>query len=211
MGLWTLSPLSLLTYRNDHGTRRLLSNFLPTAYHEYPVWHRLYLRYEVLPFDPDWSRCDVICARPADGDHDCAFDVALVLDDVNKFGLHRYRAGRVRAIFALSPSFRYLTSDPLVYVELFSPFSTSISSYHRMHSVSHLRYFDGKRRAAVISVFDLAAACHLAPQFKRLDPDLDLSWLPDLLTVSRYFFLNRYYDRYFYYFINHWRRAFRVC
>ncbi|KAG9097302.1 hypothetical protein FRC06_007710, partial [Ceratobasidium sp. 370] len=173
---------ALHTYLDKYGTRKLPPNFLPTAYHEYPIWHRLYLRQEVLPFDPDWLRRDVVRARPADEDHEDAFDVALLLDDPNRFGLHRYRAGRVRAIFMLPRSFRYLCPDPLVYVELFSPFSISISPHHRMHSLSHLRHSDGKRRAAVVSAFDLAAACHLAPQFKRLDPDLNLSLLPDLLT-----------------------------
>ncbi|KAG8742846.1 hypothetical protein FRC10_000825 [Ceratobasidium sp. 414] len=201
--------LAMHTYLSKHGTRELPSNFLPTAYHEYPVWHRLYLRQEVLSFDPDWPRRDVIRARPADEDHECAFDVGLILDDPNKFGLHRYRAGRVRAIFALPPSFQYLCPDPLVYVELFSPFSTSISPHHRMHALSHLRYFDGKYRAAVFSAFDFAAACHLAPQFKRLDPDLDLSLLPDLLAASQYFFFNHYYNRYIYQLVEHWRRAFQ--
>ncbi|KAG9090344.1 hypothetical protein FS749_000623 [Ceratobasidium sp. UAMH 11750] len=202
-----LDRLLLHASVNNYGNRRLPPNFLPTAYHEYPVWHRLYLRHEVLPFDPDWPRRDVIRARLADEDRECAFDTALILNDRDKFGLHRYRASRVHAIFALPSSFQYLCSDPLVYVELFSPFSTSTSSHHRMHSLSHLRYFDGKRRAAVLSVFDLAAACHLAPQFKRLDPELDLSLLPDLLTVSQYFFLNHYYNRYMYHLVNHWRRA----
>ncbi|KAG8730067.1 hypothetical protein FRC10_003164 [Ceratobasidium sp. 414] len=198
---------ALHTYLNKHGTRRLPPNFLPTAYHEYPIWHRLYLRHEVLLFDPDWARRDVIRARPADEDRECAFDVALILDDHDRFGLHRYRAGRVRAIFSLPRGFQSLCRDPLVYVELFSPFSTSISPHHRMHSLSHLRHFDGKRRAAVLSAFDLATACHLAPRFNRLDPDLDLSLLPDLLTESRYFFFNHYYNRYIYHLIDHWRRA----
>lgn len=76
-----------------------------------------------------------------------------------------------------------------------------------MHSVSHLRYPDGKRRAAVVSVFDLAAACHLAPQIKQLDPELELRSFPDLLTHGQQFWLNHYYNRYIYRLVDHWRTA----
>jgi hypothetical protein len=221
---------ALHAYLDEHGTRKLPPNFLPTAYHEYPVWHRLYLRHEALPFDPDWTRRDVIRAHPADDKNECVFDVALILHNRDHFGVHRaspprllhlksfwliqvpitgYRAGRVRAIFALPPNFHYLCPHPLVFVEEFGPFSTSLSPYHRLHSLSqHL--FEGKRRVAVRSAFDIAAACHLAPQFKRLDEDLDLDLLPDLLDVSRYFWLNHYYNRFLYRLIEHWRATAQV-
>ncbi|KAG8702831.1 hypothetical protein FRC08_003218 [Ceratobasidium sp. 394] len=198
---------ALHAYLNVHGSRRLPPDFLPTAYHEYPVWHRLYLRHEALPFDPEWPRRDVIRARPESQDQGSAFDTAIYLHDSEQFGIHRYRAGRVRAIFSLPPSFHYLYPHPLVYVELFRPFSVSISPHHRMHSLSQLRDSDGTRRAAVLSIFDLAAACHLAPQFKRLDPELHLRSLPDLLAHSQYFWLNHYYNRYIYRLIQHWRTA----
>jgi hypothetical protein len=221
---------ALHTYLGQHATRKLPPNFFPTAYDEYPVWHRLYLRHETLPFDPDWTRRDVIRARPADDNNECVFDVALILYNRENFGIHReyfrlilllkcawltrgsligYRAGRVRAIFALPPSYQYLCPHPLVYVEEFGPFSTSLSPYHRMHSLSQY-LFEGKRRVAVYSAFDLAAACHLAPQFKRLDEDLDLDLLPDLLDVSRYFWLNHYYNRFIYRLVDHWRATFQV-
>ncbi|KAG8682098.1 hypothetical protein FRC08_015195 [Ceratobasidium sp. 394] len=196
---------ALHAYLNVHGTQRLPSDFLPTAYHEYPVWHRLYLRHDALPFDPEWPRRDVVRARPESQDRDGAFDVALYLYDKEQFGIHRYRAGRVHAIFSLPPSFHYLYPHPLVYVELFRPFSLSISPHHRMHSSSQLRDSDGKRRVAVLSIFDLAAACHLAPQLKRLDPELHLRSLPDLLTHSQYFWLNHYYNRFIYRLVEHWR------
>ncbi|KAG8788550.1 hypothetical protein FRC12_014430 [Ceratobasidium sp. 428] len=80
---------ALHAYLKVHGTQQLPSNFLPTAYHEYPLWHRLYLRHKALPFDPEWPRRDVVRARPADEDQDAAFDVALILEDLDKFGLHR--------------------------------------------------------------------------------------------------------------------------
>ncbi|KAG8707606.1 hypothetical protein FRC08_000391 [Ceratobasidium sp. 394] len=55
---------ALHRYLRRHATRQNLpSNFLPTAHHAYPVWHRLYLRHRALPFDPEWPRRDVIRAR----------------------------------------------------------------------------------------------------------------------------------------------------
>ncbi|KAG8711880.1 hypothetical protein FRC08_015318 [Ceratobasidium sp. 394] len=199
---------ALHVYLRKHATRQNLpANFLPTAHHDYPVWHRLYLRHEALPFDPEWPRRDVIRARPASEDLESAFDVALILDRRHEFGIHRYRAGRVRAIFSLPPTLQFLCPHPLVYVELFTSFSSTLSPFHGMHSLSHLRHFDGRRRAAVLSIFDLAAACHLAPQFRRLDPDLDLASFPDMLTASRYFWLNHYYNRFIYRLIDHWRFA----
>ncbi|QRV89046.1 hypothetical protein RhiJN_17064 [Ceratobasidium sp. AG-Ba] len=196
---------ALQTYLKKHGTRQLPTDFLPTAYHEYPVWHRLYLRHDALPFDPEWPRRDVIRARPMTSDQESAFDVALLLHDREKFGIHRYRAGRVRAIFSLPSSFHYLCSHPLVYVELFTPFSHSISPYNGLYSLSHSRYFDGKRRAAIVSAFDIAAACHLAPRFERLDPDFDFSLFPDMLNASRYFWFNHYYNRFIFRLTEHWR------
>ncbi|KAG8722880.1 hypothetical protein FRC08_004510 [Ceratobasidium sp. 394] len=80
---------ALHAYLNVHGTRRLLSNFLPTAYHEYPVWHRLYLRHDALLFNPKWPRRDVIRAHPESQDRDSAFDVALYLQDKEQLGIHR--------------------------------------------------------------------------------------------------------------------------
>ncbi|KAG8679207.1 hypothetical protein FRC08_017127 [Ceratobasidium sp. 394] len=129
----------------------------------------------------------------------------MFLERRHEFGLQRYRAGRVRAIFALPPSLQFLCPRPLVYIELFTPFSTAFSPFHGMHSLSHARQFDGKRRTAVLSALDLAAAIHLAPQYKRLDPDLDLTSLPDMLTESRYFWLNPHYNHYLNGLINHWR------
>ncbi|KAG8729278.1 hypothetical protein FRC12_021088 [Ceratobasidium sp. 428] len=199
---------ALHAYLKKYGTRpNLPTNFLPTAYHEYSIWHRLYLRHDPLSFDPEWPRRDVVRAHPEDEDYEAAFDVALILKDRTNYGIHRYQAGGVCAIFALPPSLQSLCTHPLVYVELFTNFSTSTSSYFRLHSLSQSLRFDGKRRAAVLSIFDLAAACHLAPQFKNLDPELDLSALPDMLTASRYFYFNHYYNRYIYRLIEHWRAA----
>ncbi|QRW03219.1 hypothetical protein RhiLY_02218 [Ceratobasidium sp. AG-Ba] len=206
--IWGNDLVSALhVYLTKLSARRYPSNFLPTIYHEFPVWHRLYLRHEAPWFDPEWPRRDVIRARPHSDDHDSAFDVALLIHDREKFGLHRYRAARVRAIFALPRGFEHFCSHPLVYVELFTPFSLSVSPHHSMHTLSHLRHFDGGRRSAVVSSLDLAAACHLAPQIKRLDPDLNLNTRLDMLSVSRYFYFNHYYNRYIYRLVDYWRAS----
>ncbi|KAG8734649.1 hypothetical protein FRC10_011596 [Ceratobasidium sp. 414] len=79
---------ALHAYLNVHGTWRLPPNFLPTAYHEYPVWHRLYLRHDTLPFHPEWPWWDVIHARPEGTDQDSTFDVVLYLHDSEQSGIH---------------------------------------------------------------------------------------------------------------------------
>jgi hypothetical protein len=87
-GATNLIP-ALHTYLGRHATRKLPPNFFPTASDEFPVWHRLYLRHETLLFDPDWTRRDVIRAHPADDNNECVFDVALILDNPENFGIHR--------------------------------------------------------------------------------------------------------------------------
>ncbi|QRV81053.1 hypothetical protein RhiJN_09068 [Ceratobasidium sp. AG-Ba] len=80
--------LALHNFLNKHGTRKLPTNFLPTAHHEYPLWHRLYLWHDALPFDPEWPRRNVIRSRPTSGDQESTFDVALALEQRERSGLH---------------------------------------------------------------------------------------------------------------------------
>jgi hypothetical protein len=112
---------ALHAYLDEHGTRKLPPNFLPTAYHEFPVWHRLYLRHETLPFDPDWTRRDVIRARPADDKNECVFDVALILHNRDHFGIHRTSSPRVLHLNSSGSS--KCSSQDIVLAEsaLFSP------------------------------------------------------------------------------------------
>ncbi|KAG8737371.1 hypothetical protein FRC10_008286, partial [Ceratobasidium sp. 414] len=196
---------ALHRYLKRHATRQNLpSNFLPTAHHTYPVWHRLYLRHRALPFDPEWPRRDVIRARPEDEEQPAVFDVAMFLERCHEFGLQR--KSRYELFVNMIPRRShscYFCASSCVPVPF--PFSTAVSPFHGMHSLSHALQFDGKRRTVVLSAFDLAAAIHLAPQYKRLAPDLDLASLPDMLTESRYFWLNPYYNHYLHGLIDHWR------
>lgn len=64
----------------------------------------------------------------------------------------------------------------------------------------------GKRRTLVVLITDIILACHLAPKFSLLDPELQLTAQLDLLNISKNFFLNHYYNHHFYLLMNHWRR-----
>ncbi|KAG8738093.1 hypothetical protein FRC10_007286 [Ceratobasidium sp. 414] len=46
--------------------------------------------------------------------------------------------------------------------------------FHGMNTTSHALTPEGQRRTAVVSIYDVVASCHLAPQFRRLDPDVQL-------------------------------------
>ncbi|KAG9079838.1 hypothetical protein FRC06_007410, partial [Ceratobasidium sp. 370] len=207
---------ALHIYLKKNTTRHSLPDFfLPTEHHSFLVWNRLYLHHRPLPFDPEHAKRDVIRARPETHFLGSAFDVALLLYQNEVFGLDRayqfpssplplysftqgltasryegYRAGRVRAIFSLPKELAWLCSHPLVYVELFNPFSPTTSPSHGLHTTSHSLTPEGKRRTAVVSIYDVAAAYHLAPQFQKLDSEIELRLYPDLLDESRHFFLN---------------------
>ncbi|KAJ1309298.1 hypothetical protein OPQ81_004960 [Rhizoctonia solani] len=173
---------------------------------EFDVWHRVYLHHEPLPFSP------LERPRLKAG----VFDTALVLDSAvservndrnpEHFGIRRYRAARVRAIFSLPARLKQQYDGPLAYVELFTPLTHSVSPFHGMHVTSPDMRANGSRRTAVIPISSIAFACHLAPQFHKLDPDLRLSASLDLLGTARHFFLNHYYSHHIYLFVIHWRR-----
>ncbi|KAG9082908.1 hypothetical protein FRC06_004778 [Ceratobasidium sp. 370] len=184
---------------------------VPSDY--FDVWHKLTLYHLPLSFAPDEpSQCDVIRARPIACDtrgrvlrrREPAFDTALFLHDRHQFGLHRYRAGRVRAIFRLPERLHYLYSGELVYLELFTPFNPNPSSVHGLHTTSHANAI-GKRQCIVVPIQDIALGCHLAPRFQHVDPDLLLVPQVDLLSRAQRFFFNHYYNRYIFQLIQYWR------
>ncbi|KAG8731844.1 hypothetical protein FRC10_001428 [Ceratobasidium sp. 414] len=85
---------ALHKYLKKHGKRpNFPTAFLPTTHHKYPVWHRLYLYHNPLPFDPEHAKRDVIRARPQGPVLDRAFDVALLRYHEAEFGLHRESNG----------------------------------------------------------------------------------------------------------------------
>jgi hypothetical protein len=87
---------------------------------------------------------------------------------------------------------------------MFTPFSLSISSSHRLHTTSHARTANNKRFAAVRSIFDIAAACHLVPQYKALD-ELHLRHDLDVLAAGQRFYLNHFYNYFLFGLIEQWR------
>ncbi|KAG8783513.1 hypothetical protein FRC12_019646 [Ceratobasidium sp. 428] len=123
-----------------------------------------------------------------------------------EFGLHRYRAGRVRVIFSLPSKLSWLCPHLLAYVELFTEFSRVITPFVGLNTASHLSS-NGKHRVAVVPLTDLMAACHLAPQIRQLDRKVSLKTMPDLLSVCGQFFFNHLYNHFIFGLVEHWRTA----
>ncbi|KAG8728742.1 hypothetical protein FRC10_004611, partial [Ceratobasidium sp. 414] len=130
----------------------------------FDVWHKLTLYHHPLSFAPDEpSQRDVIRVRPPVYDErgrlrnrfEPLFDTALFVHDREKFGLHRYRAGRVRAIFRLPERLRYLYNGELVYLECFTPFDARPSPVHQLHTTSHTRTGTGDCQSIVVPIEDV--------------------------------------------------------
>ncbi|KAG9080059.1 hypothetical protein FRC06_007126, partial [Ceratobasidium sp. 370] len=188
------------------------------------VWHRLYLHHRPLPFAPfDSPRRDVVRASSAmfgpSGRvrKEPVWDIALYLEQPNRFrshggdseekhGIHRYRAGRVRTFFTLPGHLQHYYSGHLAYIEVFGAFDTSVSPFGKMHSTKPDLDSRNRRRTLVIPVTDIVMACHLVPKFHRLDKDLRLTAHTDVFAISDHFWLNHYYNRFFYQLMQHWRR-----
>ncbi|QRV96407.1 hypothetical protein RhiJN_24425 [Ceratobasidium sp. AG-Ba] len=178
------------------------------SYDTIPIWHRFKLHHLPLPFAPEEPRKDdAIRARPARNALSAAFDTVLFKHAPNKFGLQRYRSGHVRAIFGLPDHLRS-TSLPthFVYVDLFTPFPPSVSPFHRMPTTGHQLRSNGKRHSIVIPITDVVMACHLAPQFKHLEPTTQSLACINMLSHCPRFFFNPYYNHYVYKLVEHWRR-----
>ncbi|KAF8593789.1 hypothetical protein BDV93DRAFT_566147 [Ceratobasidium sp. AG-I] len=116
------------------------------------------------------------------------------------------RAGRVRSFFTLPAHLKYLYTGQLAYVELFEPFESPTSRVNRMHSTKPDVDSRNRRRTLVIPVSDIVMACHLAPKFHLLGREIKLNIHSDLLSVGKEFWLNHYYNHYFYQLMEHWQR-----
>jgi hypothetical protein len=195
----------------------------------FDVWHKISLYHLPLPFAPDEPpRRDVVRAQPPNLDRygrlqrDGVFDTALFLKKPREFGLHRkylchlsrhvaddlrttgYRACRVRTIFTLPHRLRHFYPAPVAYIELFTRFDDPVSSVHHMHTISK-DFLDGRRRALIIPVSALVMSCHLAPDFNRIHETVELGPHVDILTAGRHFFLNHYFNHFFFLFTRYWR------
>ncbi|KAF8755571.1 Zn-finger protein [Rhizoctonia solani] len=207
INLYGASDLIRLTSRllEKHNYRQPLNSA-----NTFSVYHKLYLDHPPLPFAASEApQRDVIRAYPATKTTRGhvkrieQFDTVLFLDQPENFGIYRYRAGRVRLIFTLPPHVHSVFPQHLAYVELFTPFGKA-NDIHGMHTTSHLQ-FEGKRRAALIPVTDIALACHLAPRFKSLPEDTVLTSRSDLLDEGTKFYLNHYHAHHTRQLIEYWR------
>ncbi|KAG8767272.1 hypothetical protein FRC12_006332 [Ceratobasidium sp. 428] len=176
--------------------------------HVVPVWHRFSLRHRPLPFAPREPRKrDVVHARREQPKRVAAFDTVLFLHAPEKSGLERYRAGRVRAIFALPSHLQDVSARRFVYLELFAPFTHTVSPFHRMYTTSHSIRTNQKRMTTIIPISDIVLACHLAPNFTNVPLTSDAPPSFDPLTTFSRFLYNPYYNYYAHKLSEHWRRA----
>ncbi|KAG8733863.1 hypothetical protein FRC10_012109 [Ceratobasidium sp. 414] len=180
---------------------------------QFSVWHKLTLYHHPLSFAPDEPRQrNVIRVRPPMCDargrslwsFKLIFDTALFLHDSREIGLHRYRTGCVRAIFQLPDRLQHLYPGELVYLELFSAFDRNPSPEHQLHATSHA----GSARACqyiVIPIEHVMLGCHLVPNFRHVHPETCLDVRANLLSDTRRFFFNHYYNLYTFHLIQYWR------
>ncbi|KAG9088406.1 hypothetical protein FRC07_012589, partial [Ceratobasidium sp. 392] len=105
----------------------------------FDVWHKATLKHLPPPSAAnEGGHHDVIRIRPtiqdADGRVKAAggFDTTLFAVNRDGFGLNRFRAGRVRAIFTLPRHLQHVYSGPLVFLDTFSPFSPDATASHRL-------------------------------------------------------------------------------
>ncbi|KAG8740269.1 hypothetical protein FRC11_000316, partial [Ceratobasidium sp. 423] len=162
------------------------------------VWHKLSLYHSPPPFSPfDPVRHDVVRASPQKRGSDAIWDVALYLEKLNRLpsennaeekrGIERYRTGRVCAFFNLPEHIQFFYPGPLAYLELFTPFNTSVSPFNKLESTKPDLDSNGLRRTLVVPVSDIFFTCHLVPKFHLLSNDMELHSHADLLSKSRNF------------------------
>ncbi|KAG8733915.1 hypothetical protein FRC10_012066 [Ceratobasidium sp. 414] len=230
--VWPTQQVTLAQLVEDYGAtslKRVLKSFLQPytrghwfilSSNQFGVWHKLTLYHHPLSFAPDEPcQCDVIRVQPPAHDahghplrsFEPIFDTAPFLHDSCEIGLQHaidlvytgYCAGRVRAIFQLPNRLQYLYPSELVYLELFSTFDCNPSPEHWLHGTSHA----GSTHAhqyIVIPIKHVMLSCHLAPNFRHICPETQLDSHVDLLSKTRHFFFNHYYNLYTFQLIQYW-------
>ncbi|KAG9085468.1 hypothetical protein FS749_004394 [Ceratobasidium sp. UAMH 11750] len=171
-----------------------------SRYSKFKVWSRFKLRHTCVPFYPAAKpQVDQIRASPFkyhdDGEMSRfnTFDVVLIAPDGDseKVGLHWFQAGRVRAIFEVPRYLQELCAEKLAYVELFRPFSRSMSQPASLYTTGNMMR-NHRRCSAVVPISRIRMAVHLAPRYNLLDPDQPISASTDLLSIHDSFYLNKY-------------------
>ncbi|KAG8724785.1 hypothetical protein FRC09_014207 [Ceratobasidium sp. 395] len=192
--------------------------FIPlSAQDRVPVWTRCRLEHKRLPFLPSTDpHTDRIRTIPQTIDREGrvqrvgAFDVVLfspLCNNNHAEGLHRFQAGRVRAIFELPPHLKPLYEQKLAYLELFRPFSASRPYPINLHTTSHMMNSNGTQRCtAVVPLSHLRMACHLVADIHSFDIERPISSKDDLLSIHNKFFFNKYASHFLFVIMDYWRR-----
>ncbi|KAG9078480.1 hypothetical protein FS749_009490 [Ceratobasidium sp. UAMH 11750] len=201
--------------------RRFLTSIAPpgtilplTEHANFKVWTRCKLRHKRLPFVPSLNpQIDHVRAKPGTVDHEGremrheSFDVVLFSpsneDATNTHGIHRFHAGRVRAIFELPRHLLELHPHKLVYIEQFHPFSNRAPQPMSLYTTSHMIRND-RRCALVVPLSQIRMACDLAPRYQLLGPEYPISSSTDLLSAHKHFYLNKYASEFQFVAFDHW-------
>lgn len=67
--------------------------------------------------------------------------------------------------------------------------------------------YNNTRCTVVLPIASVTMSCHIAPQFHKLEPTLQLHGSLDLLAVDTCFYFNHFYSYYVYMLIEHWRQT----
>ncbi|KAG8715551.1 hypothetical protein FRC08_010465 [Ceratobasidium sp. 394] len=176
---------------------------------KFSVWYRCRMFHSPPPFKPtEGPKVETVRAFPAIVDthgrrrRQAQFDTALYLADLDKTGLFRYRACRVRAIFELPKDLLDFCPEKLVYTELFNTFhgpDINLDLYRTSQS-----FVAGQREVVVIPLSMLRMTCHLAPRYGTATEELDLDADLDILSACKKFVFNEYGSFFSYELMHHW-------
>ncbi|KAG9119492.1 hypothetical protein FRC07_005458 [Ceratobasidium sp. 392] len=202
---------------------RALNSFLASKSHShdrdnfvlpsdrFDVWHKATLNHLRPPSAVDeGGHRDVIRIRPAVRDADGrvketgGFDTTLFAVNWHDYGIDRFCAGQVRAIFTLPKHLQHVHSGPLVFIDMFSPFLPDTTALHHLFRVTP-GYFRGSAASVVLPLSSLAMACHLAPNFS-LPPMPVPHSSSHVVYAGQQFFFNEFYNHFTFLLMAYWRR-----
>ncbi|KAG9120100.1 hypothetical protein FRC07_004554 [Ceratobasidium sp. 392] len=179
----------------------------------FDVWHKATLTHLPMPFVPgEACHCDILCVHPAVRDSHGhikelgVFDTALFAYNRNGSGLSRFRAGRVRAIFTLPKNLKHVYTNPLVYLDIFSPFVPDDTASHGLFRATP-GYFRGTFASLVLPLRLLVMACHLAPDFSLPLTPVPPSTSSHVVYADQPFYFNEFYNHFTFLSMTHWRRS----
>ncbi|KAG8789232.1 hypothetical protein FRC12_013725 [Ceratobasidium sp. 428] len=184
------------------------------------LWRRCKLQHTRLPFYPTLPpQTDQVRAFPTTRDEEGRefragfFDVVLFrpLDrnDPSVGGLHRFVAGRVRAIFELPSHLSKFCSEKLVYLEHFQPFQDHANLHTQLYTTGHAVH-NHRRYSSVVPLSRVRMTCHLAPRYHLFDDQYRISRSTDLLSIHDAFYLNKYASYWLFIVFEYWQQQHRL-